>query len=356
MTWGCALRPLRVALDQPAEHISGSGDVTCAFHADQLFSCWGTVSQYAGPLWNQQWVVRDIGFGKRVNAVLTADGLVHTAKVQIAPPISSIDVSDVDALVERWVAEAGEQEELHPNVPLARLVLEGFELACFIEHYWEPNEALGLPGLKEYVRAQFTQTLANDIRELSLAVAHLQGRFNADVPAPVEAPVERGEQLLSELGRALTFLFDDGVETVEDQELQRIKQSFSDKKSHDALALSLEGIAYYANKQRKRLKTLPHFDDGIIDEALAVAHRLRSQSGLKKVDDARPSARTDRARVTRLLHDRMNIARRTIRYAFAHQPEVVQRATSQYRRERRQKWREKRRADKSQRSSGAEES
>jgi hypothetical protein len=121
-------------------------------------------------------------------------------------------LAKVHELVEYWESRAARTEELAPNVPLSTLVLEGFELACFIERYWEPDEPLGLPGLKEYVRAQFTENIASEIRELALVVAELQGRYNAEFEAPLVAPSERGEEILSELGRALTFLFDDGVD------------------------------------------------------------------------------------------------------------------------------------------------
>jgi hypothetical protein len=42
----------------------------------------------------------------------------------------------------------------------------------------------------------------------------------------------------------------------------------------------------------------------------------------------------------------MNIARRTIRYAFSEKPEVVERATSPYRRQRRQEQRARKRPEK----------
>lgn len=253
-----------------------------------------------------------------------------------------IDRTLTNALVQHWVSEADQAQELAPNVPLATLAFEGFELACFVEHYWEPHQELGLPGLKEYVRAQFTESIASEIRELSIAVAELQGRYNAEVDPPLVAPVERAEAILSELRRALSFLFDDGVDTIEDGELAQIKQSFGQKSSHDALALSLEGTAYYAHRHRERLKALPRFDDSIIDEALVVGRRMRAQSGLKlRAEPGRKALRAERARVTRLLYERMNIARRTIRYAFAEHPHVLRRATSRYRRERRQQQRER---------------
>jgi hypothetical protein len=262
--------------------------------------------------------------------------------------MANIPSVDLDALVEHWGLEAAGEEELHPNLPLATLALEGIELACFLERYWEPHQELGLPGLKEYVRARFSPTIADEIRGLALTVQELQGRYNAEVEPPLVAPVARAEELLSELHRALSFSFDDGVETVDDRELSRVKQNLNDRSSHPALAMSLQGTANYAHKHRERLQAIPRFEVGIIDEALRVAQRLREQSGrrlVQSINDVRHGLRTERARVTRLLHDRMAVARRTIRYAFADQREVVERATSQYRRERRRQWRGSKRSE-----------
>ena len=48
----------------------------------------------------------------------------------------------------------------------------------------------------------------------------------------------------------------------------------------------------------------------------------------------RPAIRLDRGRITRLLYDRMMVDRRTISYAFAGNPELMQRAMSHYKKER----------------------
>jgi len=136
-------------------------------------------------------------------------------------------------------------------------VLEGIELAGFIDHYWEAHEELGLVGLSEYVRAQFTESIAREIRELPLAVAELQAHYNATVEPPLEAPVERGEEVLTELHQGLAFLFEDGVDAREDKEFARMKAAFSDRSSHAALAGSLDGTADFAAKLRKRLKGIP---------------------------------------------------------------------------------------------------
>jgi hypothetical protein len=114
------------------------------------------------------------------------------------------------------------------------------------------------------------------LRELSVAVSNIHSQFNAVIGAAMQAPVERGEFLLSELKAALSFLFDDGVDDEQDAELERLSAAFSDTSSHDALAQSLDGFSYYAAKLRERLAELPEFDPGFIDEALVVARQLRA--------------------------------------------------------------------------------
>src|SRR5690606_26005438 len=97
----------------------------------------------------------------------------------------------------------------------------------------------------------------------------------------LEAPVDRAEFLLSEIRQCLDFLFDDGVNDEYDAQLARLTESHTDTSSHDALALSLEGFATFANGFRDRLAELPEFDAQMLDEALVVANKLREQSAIK---------------------------------------------------------------------------
>jgi hypothetical protein len=79
------------------------------------------------------------------------------------------------------------------------------------------------------------------------------------------------------LSQCLEFVFDDGVTDEQDAELARLTESHTATATHDALALSLEGFAFYADRFHERLAQLPDFDPAMIDEALAVANRLREQ-------------------------------------------------------------------------------
>jgi hypothetical protein len=158
------------------------------------------------------------------------------------------------------------------------------------------------------------------LRELSVAVSNIHSQFNAVIGAAMQAPVERGEFLLSELKAALSFLFDDGVDDEQDAELERLSAAFSDTSSHDALAQSLDGFSYYAAKLRERLAELPEFDPGFIDEAVVVARQLREQSAIKLSSDAldrQNSLLKLRNRLVTLLIERMRRARRAARFAIA---------------------------------------
>jgi hypothetical protein len=88
------------------------------------------------------------------------------------------------------------------------------------------------------------ENIANEIRELNIAVTHSHSQFRSIMAANREAPVDRAEFLLSEIRQCLEFLFDDGVEDELDAEYARLSESHTDTSSHDALALSLEGFAY----------------------------------------------------------------------------------------------------------------
>src|SRR5690606_11873955 len=96
-------------------------------------------------------------------------------------------------------------------------------------------------------------------------------------------------------------------------------ESHTDTSTHDALALSLEGFAYYGNRFRDRLAELSEFDPAMLDEALVVANRLREQSGLKLSSDEREQQRVEldlRNRLITLLDVRMKRARRAARFIF----------------------------------------
>lgn len=185
-------------------------------------------------------------------------------------------------------------------------------------------------------------SIAEDIRELNVAMTHTHSQFRAVMAANREAPVDRAEFLLSEIRQCLEFLFDDGVDDERDAEYARLSESHTDTSSHDALALSLEGFAYYANRFRERLAPLPEFDVAMLDEALTVVESLRAQSAIKLTNAARDRQRqllSQRNRFVTLLQDKISIARRAARFVFRNHPEVARLFGSAYERKRRARYR-----------------
>lgn len=243
-----------------------------------------------------------------------------------------------------WQEAARGQSEESPRLPISVLIGEAIELSYFLEARWEPVEGdeeagiLPAPGMKSALAAgKMAPTLVGDLRELALAVGWAQAQFQACAPPTFVAPVERGKELLGELRECLGFLFDDGVRDDHDRSLARLTASHSDTSTHDALALSLDGFAYYAQEHRDQLALLPGFDPAILDEALETADRLRRQSALQLTAASRERRRDAlalRNRLCSLLVTKTNELRRAARFVFRHHPDIVALCASTYARQR----------------------
>jgi hypothetical protein len=255
-----------------------------------------------------------------------------------------LDQSYMNALEKKWEGETSLHKVYSPNLPLHVFIGEAFELACFIEHYWAPRaDGLEIEGLGSAQNSQLlSPNAARELRELALVVAELEGRHNAMLSDYPEAPVEAGKAVLRELTLALRYLFNDKRDTKEDGQLVRLEKDVQTS-THDGLAFTLTAFAQFANQHKAELKKLPGFDVATIDEAVALAHGLYRQSSFKLTGSPRTKTRAARGRVASLLHERMTDARSAIRFVFRDHPEIVQRATSQYRRQRRKTQRAKKR-------------
>lgn len=245
-----------------------------------------------------------------------------------------------ESIMKKWTPLAAGVPETSPGMPVTVLTGEALDLSHFIQGHWEPvGGEKPRPGLKAaLVSGLIGENVDQEIRELIVALSHTHAKFRAITAETLQAPVERGEFLLSEIRQCLEFLFDDGVNDVQDAELARLSESHTDTSSHDALALSLEGFAYYAAGYRDRLAELPEFDPSMIDEALVVANRLREQSALKLSSeqlDRQKRTLSLRNRLVTLLIERMRIVRRAARFVFRNHPEVARLASSAYKRRKR---------------------
>jgi hypothetical protein len=235
-----------------------------------------------------------------------------------------------------WRTAAVEAAETPPDQPFAVVTGEALELAYRIQLHWDPIEdgKRARPGLSAaLLGGLITERTADEIIELVHAVTHEQAWYRQTEAAGLKAPVDEGEYILQELKVSLGFIFDDGQDDLHDAELARLSESHSNTQTHDALAVSLEGFAVFANRFRDRLAELPEFDPAIIDEAVDVAHRLREQSALAgaTLENSRQRGHLQmRNALITLLEERVSGARRAARYVFRHHPAVASLFTSEY--------------------------
>jgi hypothetical protein len=253
----------------------------------------------------------------------------------------------INACIEKWTPVALDVEEASFSVPIRVLAGDALDLAHFVEHYWEPQVLAKrpIPGLKQAATTgMLRKEIAAELLELQLAMSDQFARDHALASNKLEAPVERGELVLSELRQTLAFLFDDGITDENDEKLARTEQAHANPTSHDALALALEAFAHLAEEQRDRMVGLPEFDVGVIDEALVLARRLREQSALKLTQDAMDAQRAAvslRNRFATLLIERVGIVRSAARYVFRNHPTIARKASSSYERTRRARARQR---------------
>lgn len=206
----------------------------------------------------------------------------------------------VEALLAKWGPRAAAAEEIVNVRSVSLLLGEASDLGSVVDHCWEPVAGkVPRPGLKTAVgTGAIPETLAQDLRELAVLVSHTHNEYRVVSAYTLEAPGERGEFLLLEIRQCLRSVIDN------------------------------EGNAEHQAE----------FDPALLDEAIAVAQRLRAQSAMELSGAAADPQRTAlslRNRLLTLLVDRMNGARRAVRFVFRHHPEVVGLASSEYQRRRR---------------------
>jgi hypothetical protein len=254
--------------------------------------------------------------------------------------------AELQQALETWTPLAASVEKTSPGQPITVLTGEAIDLCFTMVTHWEP--AVGRPGLKSAVISHLiAENTAFEIRETTLALAHCHQLYRG-IEASNQIPLERAEFLLFETKQCLQFLFDDDVEDDRDAELARLSESHSDTSTHDALALSLEGFALYANRFRAELDALPEFSAEMIDEALVLSERVREHSavklsGMQKSEQQRYLAL--RNGLVTLLQERVLKARRAARFVFRHHPQIAAKFGSTYERRRRAKARAARNAE-----------
>lgn len=244
-------------------------------------------------------------------------------------------IEGFNAALAKWTDAALKVEPSTPDKPLPVLAGEALDVYYSAKVRWEPEGQL--PGMKSALNGEMIdEHTIFELAENALALSHSHSLYRR--AGSTVAPVERGLFLHSELRQCLGFLFDDGTEDEKDAALKRLTESHNDTDSHDALALSLEGFALFAEDYREQLDKLPEFEGAMIDEALVVAQRLREQSSTKltgvHTTDQKRYLRLRNGLIT-LLNERLLKVRRAARFVFRNHPSIAEEFGSRYERKQR---------------------
>lgn len=242
----------------------------------------------------------------------------------------------VDAIVRRWTQRTATLSDEGPRLPVGALLGEAIDVAEFIETNFHEKTSNGLvtPGLSEYVKDEgFTAETSTELRELQLAGNTIDSRYQNLAQKEEGTTVEVAEALIRELRFALSFVLEDGEHPAGEEQLERLRDKEAENRSQDGVALVLDNYRELAREYAKELSTVPDYDAGLVDEAIAVAQGLRQRSADALSGNTARQQRellSLRNRFLTAIADRLKESRRVIRYVFRDHPDLVKRATSSY--------------------------
>ena len=237
-------------------------------------------------------------------------------------------------------AEAFDGEGYRKSAPFHVILGEAMDIAHFVSRYWSPaidakSKTTTRPGLGSAgkgLHASFGDDIAALVDEVAKAQSAYLSTVDAARGTTISDVTPRARFVLAEIAATLEYLFDDGVEDEKDLKLANVKNAHKDDpETADALAVALDDYATVANPYRGEMIGLGGFDDGLIDEAFALAKTLRT---LPAVSPAASASARDallrRNRLLQLLDQYVGRVRSAARFVFRHHPEIVRQATSAY--------------------------
>ncbi len=189
-----------------------------------------------------------------------------------------------------------------------------------------------------------SQSLASEIRELQLAVGSVQNDYEVLLEKVNDQPIVRVEELLREFKAALSFILEDGEHEEGELQLEKLRELYSDERTHDGMARAVESYANLARDYSAEVSKIDGFGPELFDEALQVANALRQRSADRLAGNLVSEQREVlglRNRLLGALNDRMRQGRRAFRFVFRDYPEIAAKAGSDYERERRRARRQK---------------
>jgi hypothetical protein len=247
----------------------------------------------------------------------------------------------VSELLRKWEEKTADHEEERSRIPLKTLQVEVLQVARILEGNWKDRKVKGKlrRGLASVAGlGTFSPSTASEIRELQLVVSEVQARYDQLLEDAANAPVVRGNEILSELRAMLSFVLEDGTHEQGAAQLSQLRQIHEMPRSMESLAMALEGFAELAETYKDELGLMEIFSASILDESLQVARDLRERSIRRKSGDLVVEQRETIALRNRLIGammDRVTAVRRAVRFVYRDEPDLLEQAASDYERARR---------------------
>lgn len=245
----------------------------------------------------------------------------------------------LERLVQLWLDRSEGVQPLALRMPLADFLDEAVELAALVDQVVEPREVEGqwLPGLSQvFVEGELPHwETASEMRELSLVVSEVLARQASRRSGHRATALLREARLLrSEWFSILEFLFERqgeeyGVSFLREQrELARRQDLAAMRASFGALAPFVEA----------HCELLPQV--GMAPEDAGAVRRMwerldQHRRDTAQLEDRRREEQRVRGALLRLLDERVSATRRAIRFVFRHHPDVLNKAQSDYARNKR---------------------
>lgn len=254
-----------------------------------------------------------------------------------------LDQQTMQTIVDRCAPLVAGAEETEPRMPVRVMQDEAYVVAEVVEDHFatvtiDGKERLGLETLVP--TGQVSADISSQLREFSTALGKVQSDYVTLIEELNNAPIERGEHIVSEMRAALSFLLEDGDDPTGEAQLDQLREEYDAGSSQSVLASSLEGFSALGMRHKDALTALAGFDEQLLDEAVQVAAELRQRLADRvsgESETKRKQLMSLRNRLITGLTDRMRAARRAVRYVFRDYPQITRKVASEYDRERRRR-------------------
>lgn len=238
-----------------------------------------------------------------------------------------------NSMLERWKPEAYALEQYLDQLPapLPFLVNEASDVGWFCEMFWEPEVGADgaeiRPGLCSVERPRlFERRIGAELLELQEALQAASSDYRALSRGGEYQNMDRALFVLNELQEVLMFLAYEDPKSVDIERLALLRAVYGDAAAASDVAAALQNYGTFAAMYYPEVQGLGGFDALLIKEGFAHARRLR-QFALEQSEASEreiQAALQLRNRIATLLCDRLERARRVIRFAFRNHVDLFQ--------------------------------